>query len=104
MKKIYVGNLARETTEKELEAAFSSFGSVEDVAVIRDRYSGTSRGFGFVSMGNDQEAAAAITGLDQTEIGGRTVTVNEARPRNKSGGERRDRGSGGGGGRRDRDW
>ncbi len=63
--------------------------------MIRDRESGTSRGFGFIEMENEQEATAAITGLDQSEIGGRTVTVNEARPRTGGGG-------GGGGGRRDR--
>ncbi len=101
MKRIYIGNLSRETTEQELEAAFATYGEVREVAVIRDRESGTSRGFGFVEMENEQEATAAITGLDQSEIGGRTVTVNEARPRTGGGGGgRRDRG---GGGRRG-DW
>ena len=96
MKRIYIGNLSRETTEQELEAAFGAYGEVLDVAVIRDRESGTSRGFGFIEMENEQEATAAITALDQSEISGRTVTVNEARPRTGGGGGgRRDRGGGG---------
>lgn len=97
MKKIYVGNLPRQTTDQELEAAFAPFGKIRSAAVVRDRFTGESRGFGFVEMDNDQEAAAAIAGLDQQELGGRTVTVNEARP--KSDDRRRGGGGGGGGGR-----
>ena len=101
MKKIYVGNLSRETTDEGLEAAFTPFGSIRSAAVIRDRSTGESRGFGFVEMDNDQEATAAISGLDQKELDGRTVTVNEARPRTGGGG----RGPGGrDSGRRGRRW
>ena len=97
MKKIYVGNLPRQTTDQELEAAFAAYGKIRSAAVVRDRFTGESRGFGFVEMENDQEAAAAISGLDQQELGGRTVTVNEARP--KTDDRRRGGGGGGGGGR-----
>ena len=93
MKKIYVGNLARQTTDQELEAAFATYGAIRSAAVVRDRFTGESRGFGFVEMENDQEAAAAITGLDQQELNGRTVTVNEARPKSD---DRRRGGPGGG--------
>jgi RNA recognition motif-containing protein len=95
MKKIYVGNLPRQTTDQELEAAFAVYGKIRSAAVVRDRFTGESRGFGFVEMDNDQEAAAAIAGLDQQDLGGRTVTVNEARPKTDD----RRRGGGGGGGR-----
>ena len=78
MKKIYVGNLSRNTSEQELEAAFSAFGAIRSVAIIRDRYTGDSRGFGFVEMDNEQEAGEAIGKLNGTELGGRTLTVNEA--------------------------
>ncbi len=97
MKKIYVGNLARQMTDEELEAAFTPFGAIRSVAIIRDRFTGESRGFGFVEMDNDQEAAAAITGLDQQEMSGRTVTVNEARPRKTDHGGGRSGGGGRGG-------
>lgn len=100
MKKIYIGNLAHETTDESLEAAFSSFGAIRSAAVVRDRFSGESRGFGFVEMDNDEEAAAAIAGLNQQSLDGRTVTVNEARPR-PGGQHRSGGGGGGGGGRRD---
>jgi RNA recognition motif-containing protein len=101
MKKIYVGNLARETTEEGLETAFAAFGPIRSAVVIRDRETGSSRGFGFIEMENDEDANAAIAALDQKELDGRVVTVNEARPR--TGGPRR------GGGRGDsrprgRDW
>jgi RNA recognition motif-containing protein len=92
MKKIYIGNLPHSMTDEALEAAFAEFGNVQSVAIIRDRISGESRGFGFVEMQSDEEANAAIAGLDQKELGGRVVTVNEARPREGGGG-------GGGGGR-----
>ena len=81
MKKVYVGNLSYETTEENLETAFAAFGSVQSVSIIQDRQTGKSKGFGFVEMDNDEEAAAAIAGLNGSELSGRTLTVNEARPR-----------------------
>ena len=92
VKKIYVGNLSYETTEESLESAFAAFGSVRSVAVIQDRQTGRSKGFGFVEMDDDGEASAAIAGLNGSELDGRTLTVNEARPR-----EERPQGGGGGG-------
>jgi len=79
--RLYVGNLAFSTTNDELKAAFEQFGAVESATVIMDRETGRSKGFGFVDMGNDEEAKAAIEGLDGKPIGGRNVRVNEARPR-----------------------
>jgi len=78
---IYVGNLSHELTEEELREAFQEFGEVTSAKIITDRYSGVSRGFGFVEMANKAEAEAAITGLNGKELKGRTLTVNEARPR-----------------------
>lgn len=89
---IYVGNLAWRTTEEDLRAAFEAYGDVSSVAIITDRETGKSRGFGFVEMPDDTEARAAIAGLNGAPMGDRTLTVNEARPRE----ERPDRGSGGG--------
>jgi RNA recognition motif-containing protein len=88
---IYVGNLAHELTEEELREAFQEFGEVTSAKIITDRYSGVSRGFGFVEMANKAEAEAAITGLNGKELKGRTLTVNEARPRSddRRGGGRR---------------
>ncbi|MCD6391752.1 MAG: RNA-binding protein [Dehalococcoidia bacterium] len=99
---IYVGNLSRETTEDELRQAFETFGEVSSVSIIKDRYSGESRGFGFVEMATKSEAEAAISGLNGTSLGERTLSVNEARPRSEGG--RRPYGGGGfgGGGRRRR--
>lgn len=102
MKRIYVGNLARRTTDEELEAAFAPFGSVRSARVIRDRSTGDSRGFGFVEMDNDQEAVDAIAAMDQKELDGRTLNVSEARPR--TGGGHRGGGRGGDSGRRGRNW
>lgn len=101
MKKIYVGNLAYQTTEEGLESAFSAFGTVSNVAIIRDRETGQSRGFGFVEMDDDSQAEAAIAGLNGTQVDGRTLTVNEARPRAGGGGQggREFRGGGRGGAR-----
>ncbi len=79
--KIYVGNLNYATTEEELKAAFSQYGSVTSVAIINDRNTGRSRGFGFVEMENDDEARMAIQELNGKEVWGRNLTVNEARPR-----------------------
>jgi RNA recognition motif-containing protein len=103
LKKIYVGNLPRQATESELEGAFTPFGTVRSVAIIRDRMTGESRGFGFVEMDNDAEAKAAIDGLNGKDFNGRTLTVNEARPqerRSGGGGGRGEFRGGGGGGRR----
>ena len=108
MKNIYVGNLSFKTTQDELRAAFAQFGDVSSVNVITDRMTGQSKGFGFVEM-EDAGAASAIEKLNGTDLGGRTITVNEARPRDDSrpsggaprrggfGGDRGDRGGFGGG-------
>jgi RNA recognition motif-containing protein len=89
--KIYVGNLAFETTESEVNELFSKHGEVNDVALITDRDTGRPRGFGFVEMRNDQSARNAIAALDGMEIGGRQIKVNEARARNDRGGGQRKR-------------
>jgi len=93
--KLYVGNLSYNTTQDTLTTEFGAHGQVEEVAVITDRETGRPRGFAFVTMANDQEARAAIEGVNGREIDGRTVTVNEARPKTERGGR-----GGGGGGRR----
>jgi len=93
---IYVGNLSREVTEEELRQAFEAFGQITSVNIIKDRYSGDSRGFGFVEMATKSEAQAAINGLNGTSLKERTLTVSEARPRSEGG--RRPYGGGGGGG------
>jgi cold-inducible RNA-binding protein len=82
---IYVGNLSREVAEDELRQAFEAFGQVTSVNVIKDRYSGESRGFGFVEMSTKSEAQAAINGLNGTSLGERTLSVSEARPRTEGG-------------------
>ena len=94
--KIYVGSLSYKVTEEDLKKEFESFGQVESVNIIKDRYSGESRGFGFVEMPNKDEAQPAIEGLNGRELKGRKLSVNEARPRSEGfrGGGRR------GGGRR----
>ncbi len=92
-KRIYVGGLPYSATEEDLENLFSASGAVKEVSVITDRYTGQAKGFGFVEMDNDAEAEAAIAALNGTLMGGRTLTVNEAKPR-----EDRPRGGGGGGG------
>jgi len=91
---IYVGNLSREVAEDELRQAFEPFGQVTSVNIIKDRYSGESRGFGFVEMATKSEAQAAINGLNGTSLGERTLSVSEARPRAEGG--RRPYGGGGG--------
>jgi len=93
---IYVGNLSFEVTEEDLRQAFEGFGQVVSVTIIKDRYSGESKGFGFVEMPAKAEAQSAITGLNGKELKGRTLNVNEARPRSEG---RRD-GARRGGGRR----
>lgn len=91
--KIYVGNLSFQTTEDGLRDLFSQFGGVDEVAIVTDRETGRSRGFGFVTMADDGEAQAAIENLNGNDYEGRPLTVNEARPRT-------DRPGGGGGGGR----
>ena len=92
---IYVGNLSHEVTEEDLREAFEAFGQVESAAIIKDKFTGESRGFGFVEMPAKAEAQAAIDGLNEKELKGRALNVNEARPReDRKGGGRR------GGGRR----
>jgi RNA recognition motif-containing protein len=92
-KKLYCGNLSYNTTNSDLDQLFSEFGQVKSAEVIMDRDTGRSKGFGFVEMNSDSEASAAIAGLNMKEIDGRSLTVNEARPREERGGR------GGGGGR-----
>jgi len=82
---IYVGNLSYDLTDDELRKEFESFGNVESVKIIMDRYTDRSKGFGFVEMSTDEEAKAAISALDGKELGGRTWKVNEARPREEGG-------------------
>lgn len=94
--KLYVGNLSYSTSQESLESAFSEHGRVEEVAIVMDRETGRPRGFAFVTMNNDSEARAAIEGVNGREIDGRTVTVNEARPKAERSGGR----GGAGGGRR----
>jgi RNA recognition motif-containing protein len=89
---LYVGNLSHQATEDELEQAFVAFGRVQSVAIIKDKFSGESRGFAFVDMPNRDEALAAMSGLTGREISGRGIIVNEARPRaddRRGGGGRR---------------
>lgn len=90
--RLYVGNLSFQSTTETLREAFSSYGEVTDVHIVQDRESGQSRGFGFVTMGSDAEASAAMAGLDGQNLDGRALRVNEAE-------ERQQRGGGGGGGR-----
>ncbi|MCB9855212.1 MAG: RNA-binding protein [Phycisphaerales bacterium] len=93
-KKLYVGNLSYSVTASELQEMFGQYGQVVSAEVIEDRHTGQSKGFGFVEMASDDDAQSAIDGLDNTESNGRTLKVNEARPRE----DRGPRGGGGGGG------
>ena len=100
-KKLYVGNLSYNVDNNELQDMFAPHGNVESASIITDRETGRSKGFGFVEMGTDQQAQTAIDALHGKEIGGRSLTVNEARPREErsggfGGGGRRDGGFGGG--------
>jgi RNA recognition motif-containing protein len=97
--KIYVGNLSYTTTKETLEAEFGAHGQVEEVALITDRETGRPRGFAFVTMNSNSEAQAAIESLNGAEVDGRSLVVNEARPKAEGG----NRGGGGGGPRR-RKW
>src|SRR3972149_3019876 len=100
---IFVGNLSREVTEEELRAAFTAYGQVDKVSILRDKFTGEPRGFGFVEMPSKAEAQAAINGMNQKELKGRNLNVNEARPKTErgpgGGGGRGGFGGGGGGGR-----
>jgi RNA recognition motif-containing protein len=78
---LYCGNLNWQTTEADLQAAFEAFGEVSSVTIIKDRYTGQSRGFGFVEMANEDEGRAAVEGLNGKELDGRTLRVDIARPR-----------------------
>jgi RNA recognition motif-containing protein len=91
LKNIYVGNISFQTTEQDLDAAFSAYGQVDRVQIVKDRESGQSRGFAFVEMSNNADADKAMAALNGAELSGRTLTVNEARPR-----EPRPGGGGGG--------
>ena len=116
MKNIFVGNLSFNTNEDELRQLFESYGQVDRVSIMTDRDTGRSRGFGFVEMNSNEDGEKAIAALNGSQVGGRTINVNEARPKTERGGgggggfgggggrDRGDRGGrgGGGGGRRDR--
>ncbi len=112
MKNIFVGNLSFNTNEDELRQIFEPYGQVDRVSIMTDRDTGRSRGFGFVEMASNEDGEKAIAGLNGSQVGGRTINVNEARPKTErsggggGGGGGRDRGErggrGGGGGRRDR--
>jgi cold-inducible RNA-binding protein len=110
--KLYVGNLSFRTTSDDLKEAFSQAGTVESASIIEDRETGRSRGFGFVEMATPEEAAAAIEQFNGKDLGGRNLTVNEAKPKSDRGGRGGTGGTrgnygggygGGGGGGRDRD-
>ena len=103
MKNIYVGNLDYNVNEDELRTTFETYGQVDNVTIMRDRDTGQPRGFAFVEMANDEEAAKAIAGTNGTQLGNRSLNVNEARPKTEraggGGGFRSGGGGGGGGGR-----
>ncbi len=109
---IYVGNLSYDATEDDLRQAFESYGQVTSVNIIKDKYSGESRGFGFVEMASKEEGMAAMAGVNGKDIRGRSIKVNEARPKTEGGGgggggrggDRERRGFGGGGGGRRNNW
>ncbi len=111
--KIYIGNMSFDTTEETVRQAFEAYGEITSINLISDRDTGRPKGFGFVEMSSDDQAKAAIAGLNGTDMGGRTVNVNEARPRPEggggggrggSGGGSRGGNRGGGGGGRGRSW
>jgi RNA recognition motif-containing protein len=95
--KIYVGNLSFNTSTQDLEDMFGEFGTVQSTNIIEDRETGRSRGFAFVEMSSNEEAQAAITALNGKDMDGRSLTVNEAKPREEGGGRGGNRGGGGGG-------
>jgi len=95
--KIFVGNLSRRVTQEALQQLFETFGHIDSVEIIKDKFSGEAKGFGFVEMASKDEAQAAMSGLNGRDLDGKALTVNEARPRNN---DRRPGGGGGGGGER----
>jgi len=97
MKNIFVGNLSFTATEEGVRSMFEAYGAVERVSIVTDRDTGQPKGFGFVEMTNDAEAEKAIAELNGTELNGRALTINEARPKTE-------RSGGGGGGRRNNRW
>jgi RNA recognition motif-containing protein len=99
-RKLYVGNLQYQTDETALQSLFAQAGTVESVSVVRDMATGRARGFAFVEMGSDEEAQAAINQVNGVDLGGRSLTVNEARPKTSGGGGGYGGGYGGGNGRR----
>lgn len=110
-KKLYVGNLSYSTTEDDIRETFAKFGEVTSAKLIIDPTNGRSKGFGFVEMASDEDGAKAISALNGTDLHGRPITVNEARPQRERGGGGGGRGGYGGGGRgrdfgggRGRDW
>ena len=98
MKNIFVGNLSFNTNEDELRQAFQAYGQVDRVSILTDRDTGRSRGFGFVEMSSNEDGEKAIAALNGSQLGGRTINVNEARPKTErgGGGGGRDRGDRGG--------
>lgn len=105
MKNIFVGNLSFNTNEDELRQMFESYGQVDRVSILTDRDTGRSRGFGFVEMSSNEDGDKAIAALNGSQLGGRTINVNEARPKAEragGGGGRERGGRGGDGGRRER--
>jgi len=103
MKNLFVGNMSFQTTESDLRSAFEPYGEITRIQVMTDRDTGRARGFAFVEMADDQDAAKAITGLNGKELDGRALNVNEAKPKTeRSGGA--GRGFGGGGQRRESRW
>jgi RNA recognition motif-containing protein len=98
MKNIFVGNLSFTATEDSVRSMFEAYGTVDRVSIVTDRDTGQPKGFGFVEMANDAEAEKAISALNGTELNGRALTINEARPKTERAG------GGGGGGRRNNRW
>jgi RNA recognition motif-containing protein len=103
-RKLYVGNLPFTADETQLQALFAQAGTVDSVNVVRDRETGRARGFAFVEMGSDEEAQAAINQFNSADMGGRALTVNEARPKTAGGGDFGGGGYGGGNGRGSQRW
>jgi RNA recognition motif-containing protein len=109
VKNIFVGNLSFNTNEDELRQLFESYGQVDRVSIMTDRDTGRSRGFGFVEMASNEDGERAIAALNGKQVGGRTINVNEARPKTERGGggggrDRGDRGGRASGGRRQERW
>ncbi|NOX89392.1 MAG: RNA-binding protein [Calditrichaeota bacterium] len=100
---IYIGNIPRTTDEQTVRSLFEEYGEVSEVKLLKDQYSGELRGFGFITMDSQEEAEKAIEGINSTELDGRTLVVNKARPRGERSGNRQGQG-GGGGYRNSRSW